>query len=52
MSKKLQNIRRLTKLNEKQLIFRGLKKGDEDPLMKIERDAINKVKEIWKTFKT
>ena len=39
-------------INFAQLIVRGPKKGDEDPLMKIERDAINMVKDIWKTFKT
>jgi len=39
-------------INFAQLMFRGPKIGEEDPLMKIERDAINKVKAIWKTFKT
>lgn len=38
--------------NFAQLIFRGPKKGEKDPLMIIERDAINKVKAIWETFKT
>jgi transcriptional regulator with XRE-family HTH domain len=38
-------------INFAQLIFRGPKKGEKDPLMKIERDAINKIKTIWKTLK-
>jgi transcriptional regulator with XRE-family HTH domain len=38
-------------INFAQLIFRGPKKGEKAPLMKIERDAINKIKAIWKTLK-
>jgi transcriptional regulator with XRE-family HTH domain len=38
-------------INFAQLIFKGPKKEKQDPLMKIERDAINKVKAIWKTLK-
>jgi transcriptional regulator with XRE-family HTH domain len=38
-------------INFAQLLFRGPKKGEKDPLMRIERDAIDKVKAIWKTFK-
>jgi transcriptional regulator with XRE-family HTH domain len=39
-------------INFAQLIFRGPKKGAKDPLMKIERDAINTVKGILKTLQT
>lgn len=39
-------------INFARLIFRGPKKGEKDPLMRIERDALNKVKAIWKSFKT
>jgi transcriptional regulator with XRE-family HTH domain len=39
-------------VNFAQLMFKGTRKVENDPLMKIERDAINKIKTIWKTFKT
>jgi transcriptional regulator with XRE-family HTH domain len=39
-------------INFAQLMFKGPKKGDKDTLLKIERDAINKLKTVWKRFKT
>ena len=32
-------------------IFKGPKKGEKDPLMKVERNAINKLKVAWEMLK-
>ena len=50
------NIAKYPKLNKierdaiqlAKLIFKGTKNGEKDPLMKIERNAINQLKVAWK----